>query len=175
LQIAGGEGEGQGFFVSLLSKAEHTDLPAGDPNQGELAETWWSKYSERLIHSDDLESPCFDIARLPPGEAAVFGDNLIFIPAAAAGVLPATVNWRGFALGKFSGGAARLSPRLRVLMRGAGDCPSLNVDEPEVIGRLLSGNSLSLEVPGRMAGLYFQGLPLGVLRVSGGRVMWSEK
>ena len=59
-------------------------------------------------------------------------------------------------------------------MPGPEDCPSLNVDEPEIIRRLLSGNSLELNTPGREAGLYFQGLPLGVLRLRNGRAMWTE-
>ncbi len=174
LRIAGGEGEGQGFFVALLGKEGSKEPPLAALAEAELQEAWWAGYRERLLPRAALDSACIDSARLPPGEAAVFGDSLIFLPARAAGLLPAGVSWRGFPLGKFSGGTPRPSPRLRLLMHGAADCPALNADEPEIIRRLLSGNSLGLEAPGREAGLYFQGLPLGVLRVRGGRAMWSE-
>ena len=175
LQIAGGEGEGQGFFVAMFGKDEEaSEAPLPASGEHEQQEAWWAGYRERLISRELLSGVCLDADLLPPGEAAVFGDSLIFMPAGAAGLLPAGVSWRGFPLGKFSGGAARLSPRLRVLMRGARDCPALDVEEPEIIRRLLSGNSLDLKVPGREAGLYFQGLPLGVLRVRSNRAMWSE-
>ena len=175
LQIAGGEGEGQGFFVAMFGKDKDAGAaPMAATDERERQEAWWANYRERLISRDLLAGVCLDADRLPPGEVAVFGDSLIFMPAGAAGLLPAQVNWRGFGLGKFSGGAPRPSPRLRVLMRGAKDCPSLDVDEPETIRRLLSGNSLGMDVSGREAGLYFQGLPLGLLRVRSGRAMWSE-
>lgn len=175
LQIAGGEGEGQGFFVAMFGKDEEaSEAPLPASGEHEQQEAWWAGYRERLISRELLSGACLDADLLPPGEAAVFGDSLIFMSAGAAGLLPAGVSWRGFPLGKFSGGAARLSPRLRVLMRGARDCPALDVEEPEIIRRLLSGNSLDLKVPGREAGLYFQGLPLGVLRVRSNRAVWSE-
>lgn len=175
LHIAGGEGEGQGFFVAMFGKNEKSSAPPpAAPDESGKQEAWWAGYRERLVPRELLSSACLDADRLPPGEAAVFGDSLIFMPAGVAGLLPAQVNWRGFPLGKFSGGTARPSPRLRALMRPAAHCPALDAEEPEIIRRLLSGNSLSLEVPGREAGLYFQGLPLGLLRVRNGRAMWSE-
>ena len=181
LSIAGGEGEGQGFFVALLGKEDEGAFGVA-PDQNGLAaqriaerqEAWWGGWREHLLARDVLDSACFDATRLPPGEVAAFGENLIFMPAPAAGLLPPELSWRGFALGKCSAGLARPSPRLRLLMRSAKDCPALDVDEPETIRRLLSGNSLSLDAAGREAGLYFQGLALGLLRLRGGRAMWSE-
>lgn len=177
LHVAGGQGEGQGFFVALFTKPDKGEESAAEPGklrENERRETWWAGWRERLISRDSLESVCIDPARLPPGEVAAFSENLIFMPAGLAGLVPETVSWRGFGLGKFTGGSARPSPRLRALMPGPEDCPCLNVDEPETIRRLLSGNSLGLERPGREAGLYFQGLPLGILRLRSGRAMWSE-
>ncbi len=175
LHVAGGQGEGQGFFVALFSKAAGEELAAPTVALEELKAAWWALWRERLIPRELLDSACFDATRLPPGEAAVFGESLIFMPAAAAGLLPQQLSWRGFGLGKYTGGVARPSSRLRALMRGPQDCPALDVNEPDIIRRLLSGNSLGLETPGKEAGLYFQGLPLGVLRVRGGRAMWSER
>ncbi len=179
LNIAGGQGEGQGFFVALFTKPHgpEPDSPAvtqNPPNPEEAHATWWSTWRERLIDRELLNSACLDASRLPPGEVAAFNENLIFMPAGLAGLVPASVTWRGFGLGKFTAGAPRPSPRLRSLMRGPQDCPSLDVDEPETIRRLQRGNSLALDVPGREAGLYFQGLPLGLLRLVNGRAMWSE-
>ena len=177
LHVAGGEGEGQGFFVALFTKPKKGEGNASAMDEStadERREAWWAGWRERLIPRDSLESACIDPTRLPRGEAAAFNENLIFMPAGLAGLVPETVSWRGFGLGKFTGGAARPSPRLRALMPGPEDCPSLDVDEPEIIRRLLNGNSLGLDRPGREAGLYFQGLPLGILRLRSGRAMWSE-
>ena len=174
LHVAGGEGEGQGFFVALLKKDA---LPATAPPpraEEDSSAAWWANYRERLLPRAALDSACLDSTRLPPGELAAFGDSLIFMPAKAAGLLPEKLAWRGFGLGKFTGGAARPSPRLRALMGEAVNCPAFNVEEPDVIRRLLSGNSLNFVGQGREVGLYFRDLPLGLLRLRGGRVMWSE-
>ena len=203
LNITGGQGEGQGFFVALFSKPGEPgetggpggpgspgahdsaqsppDFAQSPPNFGQnpppgddTRAAWWSTWRERLIDRDLLNSACLEASRLPPGEVAAFNENLIFMPANLAVLVPASVTWRGFGLGKFTAGVPRPSPRLRGLMRGPQDCPALDVDEPETIRRLQRGNSLGLDAPGREAGLYFQGLPLGLLRLAGGRAMWSE-
>ena len=68
-------------------------------------------------------------------------------------------------------------------MRPAGAGPCLDLDEPRVIADVLSGQSIQFAVSDGLglktgysgdAGLYFRGMPLGLLRVKNGRAFWSE-
>ena len=67
-------------------------------------------------------------------------------------------------------------PRLWALMRCPPEAPALNVEDVSPIKKLLSGQSLDVDFPGKSwAGLYYKGLPLALLRVKGGRAIWTER
>jgi 16S rRNA (cytosine1407-C5)-methyltransferase len=110
----------------------------------------------------------------------------MFLPQQALNLLPESFRWRGYPLGKASRGEVRVSPRMRCMMPPADQCAAgaLNVEEPELISGLLSGQSIdlargayagSVDASLPEAGLYFRGLPLGRLRIKGRRALWAER
>lgn len=130
-----------------------------------------------------LDSACLDSSSLPEGRIAAFNGTAYFLPVEGERLFSGVLPWQGFVLGKTGGRGLRVAPRVRKLMRVSGEGPSLDVEEPDVIAGLLAGRSMQVSVPfgsgsgsgysGDM-GLYFRGMPLGLLRVKGGRAFWSE-
>lgn len=130
-----------------------------------------------------LDSACLDSGLLPEGRIAAFNGTAYFLPKKAEILFAGHIPWQGFALGKAGSNGLRASPRLRRLMRPVGEGPCLDVEDPEPIVGLLAGQSIRFTIPGTIeqgngysgdAGLYFRGMPLGLLRVKNGRAFWSE-
>ena len=124
-----------------------------------------------------LETAYADQALLPEGRIAVFSQVAHFLPEASGNLLPEDFIWKGFPIGKTGrGGEFRLLPHLRGLMPDALSArkrglPTLDLDAPAPLSRLLQGQSLSAGQTSGEMGLYFQGLPLCRLTVKGSRAM----
>lgn len=169
ISVDPGLGAGQGFFVAKFSKlpgaaeevaAEETDFPAGF----------------ELVPRSALDGDCVDSGLLPPGELVEFRGNVMFAPKAQLNLLPPKINAQGCFVGKLSGGSVLPLPRLWALMRCPPEAPALNVEDVSPIKKLLSGQSMDVDFPGKSwAGLYYKGLPLALLRVKGGRAIWTER
>ncbi|MDR0339368.1 MAG: hypothetical protein LBH65_03725, partial [Desulfovibrio sp.] len=127
--------------------------------------------SGRRIPRESLAGPWLDPAKLPPGEIVVFNDVAHLLPEQSASLLPPSLAWKGFPLGRVgSGGEMRAFPSLRSLMPAA-DGHSLVVDDPAPVLALLAGQSLRVEGADNEAGLYYRDLPLCRLTVKGRRAM----
>ena len=149
----------QGFFVALLEKPGTAETAVAAPLVAAplvgLSAAWLNAWN-------------VDPAALPPGRADSTGKELRFLPAAAVG-LNAPV--QGLALGQTP---AAPSPRLRQLSRD-GALPVLDIDTIADLQTLMQGGSLTTGLAGSHAVLFWRGLPLGRVRLKGGRALWSEK
>jgi 16S rRNA (cytosine1407-C5)-methyltransferase len=151
----------QGFFLALLTKAgcaERPQAPASAPAVPPL----------HLLPPGILEE---DSAQLPPGEIALFGEKICFLPQAGLERLPAGLSWQGCVLGQMHGGRARLSPRLHRLLPPVPGAGSLNLDGIAPLADLLAGRGLATSVQSKHIFLYWRGLPLARLSVKGSRAL----
>ena len=159
----------QGFYIALLRKP-------GTSADAPLPEGITSTAAYRPVPPAFLEAFGLSPALLPPGDLAVFEDSLHFLPAPALAHLPASVRWQGMALGKASAQGLVPSARLRsALDPEPRRIARLDMDEVPDLVRLLQGGSLDTGLSGKEAALFWRGLPLGRLRLKGGRAVWSDR
>lgn len=165
--------EAQGFFVTLLSKPGSAGKGGTEERSASTGPSW---DCER-IPREALDSEGLDAALLPPGDAALFGSAVYFLPEKAGGLLPGAFAWKGFPLGRLDkSGRLRSDPWLRGLMPPVEEAKKrglacLEADDPGPALALMSGQSLRVDAKGPEMGLYFRGLPLCRLTVKGGRAM----
>lgn len=183
LRVDGARSQAQGFYVALLRKPEDAPLPAEDDEALLSAQRTGHKGDSRkgnprpagrALALSCLAGPACDPALLPPGQAALFGQHVRFVPQAAAALLPPSFIWQGALLGGFSGGAPDMAPRLRALLPQAGQearSARLDLDDLKDVTALLSGQSLQTGLAGREAGLWWRGLPLGRVTLKQGRAV----
>ena len=170
ISIDPGFGAGQGFFVAKFKKPASKTFTAPFENVPE------NSFETDPIARTALDGDCVDSNLLPPGVMVEFRGNAMFVPQSQLDLLPVKLNAQGCFVGKVAGGAVLPLPRMRALMRAAADAPALNVEEVEPIKKLLSGQSLEVNFPGKSwIGLYYKGLPLALLRVKGSRAIWTER
>ncbi len=170
LRVDSAASDAQGFYIAALRKPASTLQPEVDTVPTGLDADILPRRAPSL-------PAWLNDATLPEGEIAVIREQALFLPRYALEHFPTTFRWRGFPLGKLAGGVLRVSPRLRELMpEYAGDTATgVNIDEPQALQALLSGQSLTVRTREKELGLYFRGLPLGRLKVKGQRALWSEK
>ncbi len=175
-------GQGQGFFLARFVKRDDPALDAGrdaygDGDKGALAK----ELGGRVLSAKELAAAGpLHPGNLPPGEVRDFGGKVYFLHQQALDLLGRSpgLRWQGLALGSASAGHFRPDPRARLLLPPAGElapAQRLDVDEPQPILDLLSGRSLDLPGTGNLVGLYFRGLPLGLLTRKGRRLLWSVR
>lgn len=176
---AGGDtGGGQGFFLARFVKQ---DGPAAGEGTGEDGDARTVDLGGRTLPARELAAAGpLAPGNLPPGEARDFGGKVYFLHRQALALLGQSpgLRWQGFPLGAASAGRFRPDPRARLLLPPAGElapAQRLDVDEPQAILDLLSGRSLELTGEGGLVGLYFRGLPLGLLTRKGRRLLWSDR
>jgi len=112
---------------------------------------------------------------LPPGKVELFQKRLVFLPEVARQVLPDDYYWWGATLGRVHKNKFHPNPRMRVLLPTAEEDVSILATRIADLDRLLSGQSLNVSSRQRLMGLYWQDLPLGWLKVKGGRCLWSDR
>lgn len=132
-----------------------------------------------LLPQNALAAPFVRTEALPPGDLGVFSDTVHFLPAASRQLLPPGFNWKGFPLGRFQAGGVRVHPGLHVLMPSLDEAMALgltvlNLEEPEPLMALFSGQSLTVDTTTPEVGLYFRGLPLCRLTVKGRRALLPQ-
>lgn len=132
-----------------------------------------------LLPRELLAAPFVRPEALAPGDLGVFNDTVHFLPAAARSLLPPDFNWKGFPLGRLQGGGVRVHPGLRVLMPSLDEAkalglPVIDLEEPEPLMALFSGQSLTVDTAMPEVGLYFRGLPLCRLTVKGRRALLPQ-
>jgi len=168
---------GQGFYLAALQKSPEAGPPEAEGGRGAGRSLERAAREAVQLAPADLDAPLVDSALLPPGSLLLQGENLYFYPALGLELLPDSFNWRGFPLGKSAGAGSRprLNPRLRALMPGCREAALrgadlLNVEEPETVRGLLSGQSLKFASSAPEVGLYYKDMPLCRLKARGGRV-----
>ncbi|MDO5483880.1 MAG: RsmB/NOP family class I SAM-dependent RNA methyltransferase [Desulfovibrionaceae bacterium] len=174
LRVDGERSQAQGFYLALLRKPGNAgtagsapDLPLETPFDG--ADSAYCK--GRLLPRQALDGPCCDSSLLPPGQVALFGEHVRFIPRQAR-MLPADFIWQGALLGKPGGGQLSPAPRLRALLPELPrEGTALVLDDIAGINALLSGQSLRCSLTGREAALWWRDLPLGRVALKQGRVI----
>ncbi|MBQ4132233.1 MAG: RsmB/NOP family class I SAM-dependent RNA methyltransferase [Desulfovibrionaceae bacterium] len=170
VSIAPGRGEGQGFFMVKFRRSEgpRPDLPSLPSAPRE-----WEHGS--MLARSALDSELTDSSLLPPGGLLEYRDNVMFLPERIIENPPA-FPVQGAFVGKLARGAVLPLPRMRSLLVPAGTGPGLDVEDIAPVHRLLSGQSLAVNLPGRAwIGLYYRSLPLALLRVKNGRAVWTER
>ncbi len=173
-------GEGQGFFLACFVKKDGVLADEAEDAEGRAERA--TEISGRALSARDISSAGpLTPDNLPPGEARDFGGKVYFLHQAALDLLSrsgAGLRWQGLPLGTVSGGRFRPDPRARLLLAPADTLPGslrLDVDEPAPILDLLAGRSLDLPGAGNLVGLYFRGLPLGLVTRKGRRLLWSNR
>jgi len=165
---------GQGFFLARFRKP-------GASSEEEVT----------LAPAKDLPGKRVDLSRLkggrsmslislPPGETFDFGGKVYFLHQEALRRVPSSLRWQGALLGKVSGRGegAKFRPdgMAKVLLpKGGESVDILNVEEPQPIEQLLTGQSLPSPVGKASVGLFFRGLSLGWLSRKGSRVILTSK
>ena len=166
---------GQGFFLARFRKPGDPAPISAHPAQP------LSLPGQPLNLKKMSGTRGLDLSGLPPGQAYDFGGKVFFLHRLALETLPPDLRWQGYLLGRLVGRDKdvkfRPQPACRLLMPPAGgkDAEALDVDEPEVIERLITGQSLDFARGAGPVGLYFRGLRLAWLTRKGGRVLWSDK
>jgi hypothetical protein len=128
------------------------------------------------LSPEQLAAAGLDSSLLPSGKAGVFGEAVHMLPAPALACLPRTLRWQGMLLGKFSGEVFRPAGSLRACLAADTEYPArADIDDLASLSSLIQGRSLDLGLPGRLARLFWRGLPLGLLTLKSGRAMLSVR
>ncbi len=173
LRVADGS-DGQGFFLARFRK-----IGDGCANPG-------SQEQNRTLPGRCLDvstlSGCQGLAwdALPPGEVHDFGGKAYFLHRESLTRVPGSLRWQGHGLGKVAGRGDRATFRpdgqARVLIPAPGGrVDILDVDDEDLLVRLLSGQSLDFRAGRGPVGLLYRGLPLCWLSRKGKRLILSMK
>lgn len=164
-----GLGAGQGFFVAKFTREpDYVDTEKNDKGS--------NSFNHEFISRASLNNDCVDPALLPAGELAEFRGNVMFVPKTQLDILPQKISAQGCFVGKLAGNLVLPLPRMRAIMRPATETHSLDLEDVTPIKKLLSGQSMDVNLPGKnWLGLYYKGLPLALLRIKGGRAIWTER
>lgn len=171
--------DAQGFYLALLRKPDDAEAP---PEESALKKAALQR-DDPVEKGTAVDTDYFlDGAEalwenLPEGDMYRFGDTIYLLQEEALRLRTRGLRWAGFPLGKAGRGGARLSPRLRHLLpEWAPGANGLNVENVDDLRRLLSGQTVDTEgVRGKIAGLWYQGLRLGWVRVKGKRALWAGR
>ena len=164
------------FFVACLEKPPQGNGKDISPKDARVGESG----RDHLIVGDGLHSntleDMFCWENLPPGKVELFRKRLVFLPDMARQVLPENYYWWGATLGRVHKNKFHPNPRMRVLLPPAEeDGSAILATRIADLDRLLSGQSLNVSSRQRLMGLYWHDLPLGWLKVKGGRCLWSDR
>ncbi|MEW5775125.1 MAG: RsmB/NOP family class I SAM-dependent RNA methyltransferase [Thermodesulfobacteriota bacterium] len=163
LRVEGGDG--QGFFLAAFVR------PAA-PGESPEPAAELPPLGRDLSPGELASCPAAAWEQLPPGRPAAFGERVFFLHAGTAR-LPDGLRWQGCPLGRVKAGRFLPEPRARALLRPFAPGAGYDAQEPAELRRLLSGQAVSGGGLPDPAGLYFRGLPLGWLRIKGGRALWQ--
>lgn len=168
--------EGQGFFLARFRKKDDQGAIEGIGVQKRVLPG--SRVDlDRILGCDGLA-----LKNLPAGEAYDFGGKVYFLHEQALRLIPASLRWQGFPLGKVAGRGAkarfRPGPMARVLLPSVdadGPLDVFDVADTDILERLLTGQSLTFKPGKGPVGLYYRGVPLGWLSRKGNRLVWTAK
>ena len=176
---------------ALLDSMRNPFLP-GAPNRAKGRRSGKNTQAQRTfkntswleaerIGGHSLDGAFASSTLLPQGDLALYNDVVHFLPKAAATLLPPTMSWKGFPLGKVGAdGAVKVAASLRALMPSlaqakAQGLPIMEMEDPALLQALLSGQSVTVEKGNSVLGLYYLGLPLCTLTVKGSRAILPNR
>ncbi|MBQ7585057.1 MAG: RsmB/NOP family class I SAM-dependent RNA methyltransferase [Desulfovibrionaceae bacterium] len=166
LKVNSQDSKAQGFFLALLRKTS-LDTNLGPEEPCELRGDPFLK--------ENLEHPCLDFNKLPPGELRLEGWQIYFYPKLLIPKLTKNLKFQGFPLGAWKKGHFIPEPRLRFLAHDQ-PSPSCQVfEELKDILALFSGQSLKVNLKTKNTLMWWQGLPLGFAKIQQGRLMAQFK
>lgn len=170
------DSDGQGFFLARFRKREGGSATSGDRVQKRKLP------GRRLDLSRIKGGEHLDMSLLPPGEIHDFGGKAFFLHERALAMIPGSMRWQGFPLGKVAGKGDRIKftpgPLARVLMPrdpAQAGFDVLDTDDETILTKLLAGQSVSHKQGKGAVGLYYRGLPVGWLVRKGSRLLWAAK
>lgn len=167
LLVDGADSRAQGFFLACLGK----------PGQAEAV----APLAESVLPGEMVTGPEFsrqtglDNSRLPEHGFLCVGGRVYLILDQARQVLPQSLRWQGFGVGKTAGNTILPDPSARIFVPTGPDAEALVLDEPAAVHALLTGQSLPYDGQARRRGLYYRNLPLGFVTVKGRRCLWSDR
>ncbi|MEG2172259.1 MAG: RsmB/NOP family class I SAM-dependent RNA methyltransferase [Desulfovibrionaceae bacterium] len=167
LRVDGARSQAQGFYIACFTKSASNVTAAQD------AAPLFTLAPHQCLEREGINADCLEWGHLPPGHLAVFGDTVRFIPQGALECLPAALVWQGAKVGKWAGGKVHFSSLLRTLLPPEPPDNALQIDDAASIVRLIGGQSLHTNLHGVGTGLYWQGLPLGRVKLKQGRALWT--
>ena len=160
LLVDGANSSAQGFFLALLHKLHIASDKKNTPN-AEMSRT------QKDMKNQCVAAAC-DLSRLPSGTVGIFSEKARFLHRLAAS-LPPDFNWQGFLLGNFSrNGVFQPIASLKSLLPPQ---PSICLNSIGELRLLLAGSSISCDKQQSAAGLFWENLPLGRVRIRDGRVI----
>lgn len=167
---------GQGFFLARFRKK--ASVSATDGSRVQKRELPGNKLRlSRMIGGEYLH-----LENLPAGEVFNFGGKAFFLPEQALEMIPGSIRWQGFPLGKVAGKGDRLKflpgGLARILLPSSpkqAQLDVLDVDDIAVLEQLFTGQSVRFASGKGPVGLYYRGLPLGWLSRKGSRLLWAIK
>lgn len=163
LLVDGASSKAQGFYLSLLRKADGPALPHGEE------EKLWP--GGQIVDKAMLANPACDFDALPKGQLAIFNGKVRFLPAPAAR-LPAAFPWRGAILGRWNSARGFMpAPGARCL--AIKNEAALVIDDIRILYSLLSGQAINTSIKGKIASLWWRDLPLGFVDIKHGRLLAS--
>ncbi|EGB16051.1 Fmu (Sun) domain protein [Pseudodesulfovibrio mercurii] len=170
------DSDGQGFFLARFTKrGAPSATPVAPAQKKDLPGTRLNL--AKMVGGDGL-----DLTRLPRGEVYDFGGKAFFLHERALALMPDSLRWQGFPLGKVAGKGDRAKftpgPLARMLLAedpARAACDVFEADDTGILERLLTGQSVPFRQGGGSVGLYYRGLAVGWLARKGGRVLWSAK
>lgn len=164
LKVDSSRSQAQGFFVAGLTKpgpAPSSTSPPARP-AGPLI---WPGLDQHILTD------------FPPEEFVVTNrEQELYLSPALALSLPEEYVWQGYNFGRQNGPETHLYPTARLFApkySGQG----LNFEQTRPLLALISGRSLDrpAELAQGWAPMYFKGLRLGLAKVKGDRVLWTDR
>ena len=170
------DSDGQGFFLARFRKKGSGCATVGERVQKrELP-------GIRLDLASMTGGRGLTLSKLSPGEVYGFNGKAFFLHERAMEMIPGSIRWQGFPLGKVSGKGAGLKfipgPLARVLLPddpARAEVDVLDVDDVTVLEQLLTGRSVRFAKGAGAVGLYYRGQPVGWLSRKGERLLWAAK
>ncbi len=181
--------DSQGFFVALLEKPQQTSTPEAahclqksehtnvipEPLKATNPRNNAPHNQLEYLDTASIDSELVCANNLPQGSLGVFNGNIHFLPKASGQLIPQGLPWKGFPIGKLHSGRIKINHGLHTLMPATyNEQAAINMETPEPILALISGQSIVTDSNRSELGLYFQGLPLCRLQVKGKRVMFPQ-
>ena len=174
LRVDGARSQAQGFYLACLRRksGDSAVQPPEDAACGVRPGERGCRPAGEALSAEALAVPGCEAGLPEGGRAVLFGGQVRFVPRRAADLLPPHCVWQGGLLGRLVDGRLEAADRLRALMSVQPDpARDLVLEDVAEVTHLLNGQSRQTGLKGRVAGLWWRGLPLGRIALRQGRAV----